>query len=43
MLVFLLIAIAAILLISSLLIVSKAGEKDNLCKYDYPENKIRKE
>lgn len=39
MLVVLLIAIAATLLISSVLIVSKAGEKDNLCNYDYPETK----
>lgn len=33
----LLITIAAISLISGLLIVSKTGEKENICKYDYIE------
>lgn len=38
MLVILLIAIATVSCIGGLLIVSKAGEKDNICNYDYTEN-----
>lgn len=37
MIVVLLIMIAAISLIGGLLIVGKAGEKNNICKYDYIE------
>ena len=42
MLVVLLIAISAVLLISSVLIVGKAGEKENLCNYDHHENEETK-
>jgi hypothetical protein len=38
MLIALVITIAAISCVSGLLIVSKAGEKENLCDYDYIEN-----
>ena len=38
MIIALLITIAAISLISGLLIVNKAGEKENICKYGYTEN-----
>lgn len=37
MIIALLITIAAISCVSGLLIVSKAGEKENICKYDYIE------
>jgi hypothetical protein len=38
MIIALLITLAAISLVSSLFIVSKAGEKENICKYDYTDN-----
>ena len=38
MIIALLIMIAAFSCVSALLIVNKAGEKDNICKYDYTEN-----